>query len=681
MAAPDTTKPRLTSLTLPGSVDLSGGNKSVSVSVGATDEGLGVDTVSVIFDKSFQSTYGRSSSFVFRDSDDSFVDGSSSDSELFTTATGSGTYTVSLVGVYDKAGNFTSYSTAELQAAGFQTSFTVTGAAAADSAKPRLTSLTLPNSVDLSGGNKSVSVSVGAADEGLGVDTVTVIFDKSFQSTYGRSSSFVFRDSDDSFADGSSSDSELFTTATGSGTYTVSLVGVYDKAGNFTSYSTAELQSAGFRASFAVTGGAGSDTIKPRLTSLTLPSSVDLSGGNKSVSMSVGAADEGLGVDTVTVIFDKSFQSIYGRSSSFVFRDSDDSFADGSSSDSELFTTATGSGTYTVSLVGVYDKAGNFTSYSTAELQAAGFQTSFTVTDGLTRNLNLVGTSSNETLTGGDGSDYISGLGGDDTLIGGAGTDTVFGDAGADRINGGDGADELRGYFGNDTIFGDFGDDRIYGEQDDDFIGAGAGNDSLFGGDGADALIGETGNDTIFGEYGDDFLDGREDDDFIGAGAGNDLVLGGSGNDALIGETGNDTIFGEYGNDFLDGREGRDFLGAGAGDDVLSGGADDDGLNGEDGNDLLFGNSGNDALVGGRGSDVFAFGRGDGRDIIQDFTVSGAERDVIAFNGGVFASFEQVRAASQQIGMDTIITIGAETSVVVQNVSLASLTADNFMFG
>ena len=72
--------------------------------------------------------------------------------------------------------------------------------------------------------------------------------------------------------------------------------------------------------------------------------------------------------------------------------------------------------------------------------------------------------------------------------------------------------------------------------------------------------------------------------------------------------------------------------------------------------------------------------RGDGQDTIRDFAVSGAERDMIAFNGGVLTSFAAVQAASQQVGADTLIRYSTTDSVLLQNVQASSLTAANFTF-
>jgi predicted extracellular nuclease len=169
------------------------------------------------------------------------------------------------------------------------------------------------------------------------------------------------------------------------------------------------------------------------------------------------------------------------------------------------------------------------------------------------------------------------------------------------------------------------------------------------GGNGNDNLAGTTGNDTMNGGTGNDRLDGRD---------GNDVASGGNGNDVLIGGRGNDLLDGGNGNDDLDG---------GLGDDRLSGG---------DGNDRLAGGGGDDFLAGGKGNDVFMFTGGFGRDTVSDL----GSNDVIEFSGGVFQNFQAVRDASQQVGGDTVITLDAQNTIVLQGVTLSSLHANDFWF-
>ncbi|WP_407522889.1 5'/3'-nucleotidase SurE [Methylobacterium oryzisoli] len=236
------------------------------------------------------------------------------------------------------------------------------------------------------------------------------------------------------------------------------------------------------------------------------------------------------------------------------------------------------------------------------------------------------------------------------------------GTSGADTVvYSGFGTVTLPGTIENARLTGP-GSNLLIGNALDNLLSAEAGNDSVSGLQGNDTIDGGVGNDTLFGDAGADRVDG---------GLGDDQVRGYLGNDTLFGSAGNDSVFGE---------EDDDFIGAGSGNDYLSGGLGNDALYGEAGNDLLFGNAGNDELVGGAGSDTFAFGRGDGADLIRDFVTGGSERDVIAFNGGVFASFAAVQAATRQVGTDAVIAYGSGDTLTLQNVQSTALSAQNFTF-
>ncbi|MFI8384433.1 cadherin-like domain-containing protein, partial [Pseudomonas sp. NPDC079069] len=134
-----------------------------------------------------------------------------------------------------------------------------------------------------------------------------------------------------------------------------------------------------------------------------------------------------------------------------------------------------------------------------------------------------------------------------------------------------------------------------------------------------------SGNDTLTGTTGNDLIRGYNGNDTLNGGDGNDLIYGGAGNDTLNGGAGNDHLYGGIGDDTLNGGTGSDFLNGEAGNDILNGG---------DGDDILRGGLGNDTLTGGTGKDIYLWERGDlntgnGRDVIKDFTLTGAERDTI----------------------------------------------------
>jgi hypothetical protein len=54
--------------------------------------------------------------------------------------------------------------------------------------------------------------------------------------------------------------------------------------------------------------------------------------------------------------------------------------------------------------------------------------------------------------------------------------------------------------------------------------------------------------------------------------------------------------------------------------------------------------------------------------------------DRIEFDGGVLQNFAAVQAASHQVGNDTVITLDAGNSIVLQRVSMSSLHGSNFLF-
>jgi Ca2+-binding RTX toxin-like protein len=172
---------------------------------------------------------------------------------------------------------------------------------------------------------------------------------------------------------------------------------------------------------------------------------------------------------------------------------------------------------------------------------------------------------------------------------------------------------------------------------------------------------------TINGGNRDDVLSGTPGNDVINGGNGDDHLAGGDGNDSISGGNGNDALVGGRGSDMLNGGNGNDVLSAGAGNDVLTGG---------NGNDILRGGSGDDYLAGGNGNNIFAFAAGFGHDTVSDF----GHDDRIEFDGGVFQNFAAVQAASHQVGNDTVITLDAGNSIVLQHVSMSSLHASNFLF-
>ena len=552
MANADTTKPALTSLKLPKTIDVTKGDVTFAVSAGASDVGLGVAQIYVTLDASYQTPYGRNSGFYLYDSTDSFADGLSSTRETFTTQTASGTYGVQSVTVYDKAGNYTIYYKDELARLGFQTSFTVKGATA-DTSKPVLTSLKLPKIVDVTQSDATVTVSASASDVGLGVSQIYVTLNASYQTPYGRNSGFYLYDSTDSFADGLSSIRETFTTQTASGTYGVQSVTVYDKAGNYTIYYKDELTRLGFQTSFTVTD----------VTKITGTRGADTLTGTETANIINGLAGadtmKGLGGNDVYYVDDAGDRVVEaaGKGSDTVLTSV--SYTLQAGQEIEVFATTNPAGTAAIALTG-----------------NAYAQT-------------LTGNAGDNVLDGGGGADTMSGLGGNDTYYvdnagdrvieaKGKGTDTVLsrvnyalqagqeietlatrdkagtaalaltgnafaqsitGNAGNNILDGADGADTMSGLFGNDTYHVDNAGDRVV-------EAVGQGRDTVLtrvsyalqAGQEIEALAAadKTGRTALT-------LTGNAFAQTFTGNAGNNVLDGGSGADTMAGLGGNDVYY------------------------------------------------------------------------------------------------------------------------------------------
>ena len=301
MALADTTAPVLTSLTLPGAVDVTTGGTTVTFSAGATDQGAGVDYVAIVFRNGWQDDFGVNSVVSIYDADDSYADGSSSQQAFIGNLSESGTYGISGVLLYDKAGNNSHYDASQLAGMGFRTSFTIAASQQADTTAPLLTSLTLPDTVDLTTGGTTVTFSAGATDQGMGVERVTIVFRTGWQDGADIDSVVSIYGSDDSYGNGSSSQQAFISDLSQAGTYEISGVLVYDKAGNYSHYDTSQLAGMGIQTSFTIagngqTGTAGDDT----LTGTAFAD--DLSGGTGNDTLRGMAGDDridgGEGIDT-----------------------------------------------------------------------------------------------------------------------------------------------------------------------------------------------------------------------------------------------------------------------------------------------------------------------------------------------------------------------------------------------
>jgi Ca2+-binding RTX toxin-like protein len=307
-------------------------------------------------------------------------------------------------------------------------------------------------------------------------------------------------------------------------------------------------------------------------------------------------------------------------------------------------------------------------------------------------NLTIDGGSGNDTLTGSRGDDVINGGSGNDVIIGGPGTDQLFGGSGDDLFvwNPGDGSDAIDGGSGFDTL---------------DFRGSNAGEHVSISANGSHAtFFRDVANITMD-------LDSVERIQFEALGGADNIVvnnlagtgvkqvavdlaatLGGSVGD---GQADTVTVNGTDGNDHINvTASGTLFTVSGlpaqvtinhaeAGDNlVISGGAGDDIINVS----ALPGGLIGLTLNGGAGNDTFMFTSGvNGHDVIQGFQAHGAgtQGDVVALAGSSDHTFDQAVANGHiaQSGSDVVLSDGTNVVATLQNISLASLHANDFLFG
>jgi serralysin len=124
---------------------------------------------------------------------------------------------------------------------------------------------------------------------------------------------------------------------------------------------------------------------------------------------------------------------------------------------------------------------------------------------------------------------------------------------------------------------------------------------------------------------------------------------------------------------------------------ALLGGTNGDVLIGGRGADTINGGGGPDTLTGGQGADHFVFTGQFGNPLaaqfggatgptVTDFVAAGTGHDVVQLDASAFADFTVLQQHMAQAGSDVVITLDATDTVTLHNVSLSSLTAQDFLF-
>ncbi|MFO7854244.1 MAG: hypothetical protein R6V44_03300 [Paracoccaceae bacterium] len=511
-----------------------------------------------------------------------------------------------------------------------------------DATAPVLTSLVIPETVDLSSGPAELTISGTAYDEGSGVAEVVIWFDDEISRSYSLGSSSystysllgLFDDAD--WADGAANESWGVADTNAPGVYEVTRVTVDDMQGNSRTYLASELEAMGVNTSLELVGStydATAPEVGEAVASLWGPLEVV---EGKAVNLSLLFSN----LTNASISYSYAFTTSGGTASG-----GDISGASGSGA----FTVVSTSSTSESIPIGLSAQADNFlegseTAFLNVTLDGITFddgsvtrQFEIIIVDDLRPTGSVIVSGSpveGATLTA-DASDVTDPdghrLGTEDwqwrrdgVAIPEASSSSYTlreadvgthisatysfkdGHGVVERMSSASVLAELSSSVERARSFSL----ADYNETSIELLLSGSSDLHATGNSQDNRVVGNVGDNRLKGLAGDDVLLGRK---------GNDALIGGGGNDKLIGHGGDDLLKGGGGDDLLKGGGGEDLLKGQKGDDVLKGGGGNDKLIGGGGKDALQGQKGNDKLIGGGGKDEFVFKRGDGRDVVKDW--------------------------------------------------------------
>jgi RHS repeat-associated protein len=421
----DTTPPQLVGLAFtPPTINVSSAPQVVTVTLQVTDDLSGADfspsrgsTLEFISPSGNQIQILNASSLTLLSGTP--LNGSWSGTMTFPQFSEAGTWKISFVTLFDAAGNHVTLSAPALISAGFPTNLTIT-TTVGDTTPPQLTALTFSRtSLDVTNSSQTVDLTVTLTDDLSGVDFschAFCIYSIGLTSPSGKqfqlSANYNFTQVSGTPLNGQWKATITIPRYSEPGTWTVSFFHIWDTANNVLNLTTPQLQAIGLPTSITVTDEQP-DTTPPQLTSLAFnPTVAGSSPFRQNITISLATNDNISGLDFIAGFATPEFSNVSIQlvsptgiqtitinpyTNAFVLQ-SGTALA-GVWQTSFFLPGYSQTGTWTVSFITLRDSAANYVSLSTAQLNALGITTTFTVSAStvVTTFLGPAGTTANPT--------------------------------------------------------------------------------------------------------------------------------------------------------------------------------------------------------------------------------------------------------------------------------------------